>query len=197
MLWYHYIDDVFFIWTHGEENHESFINDLNNYHPNINFIHESNKEHIPFLDLNVNLLSNKFSTDLYIKSTDRHQYLHYTSSHPEHTKKSVVYSQALRLSRICSEEKDFEKHICEMKSWFSWMGYLQKLVETEASKVKFSGQRVFHWTKAEKGVLLVVTYQPLLKIIGKIIHDNLYLLYMNGELKHLFTPGPIGPLQKF
>ena len=88
-----------------------FLNNLNNYHPNIKFTHESNKEHIPFLDLNVNLSGNKLSTDLYIKPTDRHQYLHYTSSHPEHTKKSVVYSQALRLSRICSEEKDCEKHL--------------------------------------------------------------------------------------
>ena len=157
----------------------------------IKFTHESNKEHIPFLDLNLNLSSNELSTDLYIKPTDRHQYLHYTSSHPEHTKKSVVYSQALRLSRICSEEKDFKKHIGEMKSWFSQRGYPQKLIETETSKVKFSGQRVFHRTKVEKGVPLVVTYHPLLKTIGKIIHDNLYLLYMNEELKHLFTPGPM------
>ena len=106
-LWYRYIDDVFFIWSHGEEKLASFIDDLNSYHPNIKLTHESNKQHISFLDLNVNLSGNKLSTDLYIKPTDRRQYLHYTSSHPEHTKKSVVYSQALRLSRICSEEKDF------------------------------------------------------------------------------------------
>ena len=81
LLWYRYIDDVFFIWTHGEEKLASFIDDLNNYHPNIKFTHESNKEHIPFLDLNVKLSGNKLSTDLYIKSTDRHQYPHYTSSH--------------------------------------------------------------------------------------------------------------------
>ena len=108
LLWYRYIDDVLFIWTHGEEKLASFLKDLNNYHPNIKFTHELNKEHIPCLDLNVKLSGNKFSTDLYIKSTDRHNY---TSSHPEHTKKSVVYSQALRLGRIYSEEKDFEKHV--------------------------------------------------------------------------------------
>ena len=126
-----------------------------------------------------------------VNSTDRHQYLHYTSSHPEHTKKSVIYGQALRLNRICSEEKDFEKHICEMKSWFSQRGYPQKLIETETSKVKFSGQRVFHRTKVEKGVPLVVTHHPLLKSIVKIIYDNLYLLYMNEERKHFFPPGPM------
>ena len=92
LFWYHYIDDMFFIWTHGEEKLISFLNVRNNYHPNIKFIHESNKEHIPLLDLNVKLSGNKLSTNLYIRSTDRHQYLHYTSSQPDHTKKSTVYS---------------------------------------------------------------------------------------------------------
>ena len=81
---------MFFIWTHGEEKPASFIDDLNSHHPNIKFTHESNKQHIPFLDLNVNLSGNKLSTDVYIKPADRHQYLHYTFSHPEHTKKSDV-----------------------------------------------------------------------------------------------------------
>ena len=92
------------------------------------------------------LSGKKNCTYLYIKSTNRQQYLHYTSSHPEKTKKSLVYSKALRLSCICSEEK---------------------------------------------GVPLVVTYHPLLKSIGKIIYDNLNLLYKNEELKQLFTPDPM------
>ena len=157
----------------------------------LSLFHQSNKEHIPFLDLNVKLSGNKLSSDLYIKSTDRHQHLHYMYSHPEHTKKSVVYSQALRLSRIFSEEKDFEKHTCEMKWWLSQRGYPQKLIETGNSKVKFCGQRVFHRTKVEKGVPLIATYHPLLKTIGKIIYDNSYLLCMNEELKHIFTSGPV------
>ena len=139
------------------------------------------------LTLNLKLLSNKFSTDLYITSIGRHQYLYFTSSLTEHTKKSVVHSQALKLSWVCSEEKDFEKHICEMKSWFSQRGCPQKLIETETSKVRFFGRTVFHRTKVENGVPLVVTYHSQLKSIGKIIY-NLYLLHMNEELKHLFTP---------
>ena len=107
LVWYRYIDDIFFIWTHGEEKLKFFLADLNKYHPNINFTHESNKECINFLDLKVSLLDNKLSTDLYIEPTDRHQYLHYSSSHPDHTKKLIVYSQTLRLNRICSVEADF------------------------------------------------------------------------------------------
>ena len=66
LLQYRYTEDVFFVWTHGEEKLPSVIYDLNNYHPNITFTDESNKEHIPFLDLNVNMSGNKLSNDLYI-----------------------------------------------------------------------------------------------------------------------------------
>ena len=61
LLWYCYTDDAFFIWIYGEEKLASFMKDINNYHPNINFIHEFNEEHIPFLDLNVKLFGTKLS----------------------------------------------------------------------------------------------------------------------------------------
>ena len=48
----------------------------------------------------------------------RHQYLHYLSAHPFHTKKSVVFSQTLQTSKLCSSEKDFENQKGEMKSCF-------------------------------------------------------------------------------
>ena len=63
----------------------------------------------------VSLLDNKVSTDLYIKPTDRLQYLHYSSSHPDHTQKSIVYSQTLSLNRICSVEPGFVQHKKEME----------------------------------------------------------------------------------
>ena len=42
--------------------------------------------------------------------------------------------------------------------------YPQNIIETETSKFNFSGQRVSHMTKVEKGAPLVVTYNPLLKL---------------------------------
>ena len=40
---------------HGKEKLASFLNISNNYHSNINFTHESSKEHTPFLDVNMKL----------------------------------------------------------------------------------------------------------------------------------------------
>ena len=35
LVWFRYIDDVFFIWAHDKEKLEEFLKDFNNYHPNI------------------------------------------------------------------------------------------------------------------------------------------------------------------
>ena len=75
-VWVRYIDDAYFIWTHGLDKLVSFISEFNNYHPNIKFIYESNNENITFLDLSFSLSWNKLTTDLYTKSADKHQYLY-------------------------------------------------------------------------------------------------------------------------
>ena len=192
LVWFRYIDDVFFIWTHGPDKLVSFMTEFNNYHPNIKFTYESNKENITFLDLNVSLSGSKLTTDLHTKSTDKHQYLHYTSAHSAHTKRSIIYSQALRMSRICSYKNDFEKHLVDMKSWFQARGYPSDLIQKETNKVKFSGNRDKNKSKKKsKGVPLVITFHPLLKDAGNIIHKNLYLLYMDQEAQRVFTPGPM------
>ena len=49
------------------------------------------------------------STNLYVKETDSHQYLHPSSCHPYHCVKSIPYSQALRLNRICSKNTFTQK----------------------------------------------------------------------------------------
>ena len=70
---------------------------LNEFDPCIKFTYESNKESIAFLDINVSLINGKVFTDVYVKHTDRHQYLHYLSAQPYHTK---LKSQ-LSLARFC------------------------------------------------------------------------------------------------
>ena len=78
LVWFCYIDDVFFICTHGKEKLSLILEDLNSFQSSIKFFHEVNKESIHFLDLNVRLSNGNISTVLYPKPTDRHQFLHYT-----------------------------------------------------------------------------------------------------------------------
>ena len=96
LLWFRYIN-VFFLWTHGEENLKWFLDNLNNYDHNIKCTYEYSKNEILFLHLKVGIKNCYITTDLYVKDTDRHQYLHYTSAHLYHTKRSVVLSKLFAL----------------------------------------------------------------------------------------------------
>ena len=37
LVWFRYIDDIFFIWTHGKEHLETFLQELNNFNPDLKF----------------------------------------------------------------------------------------------------------------------------------------------------------------
>ena len=71
---------------------KKFMEKFNNFTPTLRFTYES----ISFLDLIITVSERKLKNTLHKKSTDRHKYLHYASSHPEHTKCSVVFRQTLR-----------------------------------------------------------------------------------------------------
>ena len=68
-----------------------------------------------------------------MKPTDRHQYLRYLFSHFKYTKRSIVYSQILRINRLCSLEKDFNYHELSMKDYFVKRGYPESVTEKTIS----------------------------------------------------------------
>ena len=138
-------------------------------------------------------MDGKISTDLFVESADRHQFLHYTSSHLEHTKRSIVFSQELRVSRICSYESDFVRHLGNMKLWFPERGCPLNLVESRTKKFKFtSNVNNRNIGKSTKRVPFVMTYHPKRKsLINKILTKNVYLLYMDNKVKKVFTPKPM------
>ena len=72
LVWFRYIDDIFFIWTNGENSLKNLMMEFNNFNPNIKFTYEFCEESINFLDLNVKLSNAKLQTSLYVKSTDCH-----------------------------------------------------------------------------------------------------------------------------
>ena len=67
-----------------------------------------------------------------MKLTDRHKYLHFSSADPNHTKRSVVFSQALRISRSCSKESDFEGNKEKMRSWLVKREYHDSFLNKES-----------------------------------------------------------------
>ena len=89
-LWWRYIDDIFFLWEHGEEKLKSFIDKINKMHPTIKFTADWSKTSINF-DLTVSTTKGIMETDLYVKPTDSHQYLLSSSCHPFFIAKRLYY----------------------------------------------------------------------------------------------------------
>ena len=93
-----YIDDIFIVWEEGENSLSDFITHLNSCHTTIKFTSEQSTSRVNCLDTTVHIDENrKLYTNLYSKPTDSHNYLLYDSAHPQHTKRSLPYSQFRRL----------------------------------------------------------------------------------------------------
>ena len=93
----------FFVWEHGEESLQKFLNKLNTFHPTIKLTAEYSEEAIKFLDVNVRLVEGELMADLSVKSTDTYHFLDPSSFHPCYCKKGIPYCQALSLNRISSD----------------------------------------------------------------------------------------------
>ena len=134
-IWLRDIDDILFIWTHGEEQLNFFFKDLNDFHSNLKF---TSQKGVDFVDFNVSLKGGAVFTDLHIKPTDGHQFQHYKSSHPSHKKKKKIpLSQSLKISRLCSSQNGFNglnDHFSNVSDWFLARDYPQKLVNLLVNK---------------------------------------------------------------
>ena len=164
-LWWRYIDDIFFIWEHGEEKLRNFVKTLNEIHPTIKFTAEWSQKSINFLDVTVSLIDGQIETDLYVKPTDSHQYLHSSSCHPYHCKKSIPYSQALRLNRICSKNIFFDIHCNNLEKWLSERGYSEKLVRKKILKARSqSRETLLNKEKLLRNDELLLTLRTILSL---------------------------------
>ena len=70
-------------------------------------------------------------------------------------------------------------------------GYPEKVINAEMCKVRFNSENRRFNNKQEKEVPFVVTFHSHLKVLQRIVDKHLHLLYMNDEVKRVFTPKPM------
>ena len=174
------------VWAHGEEKLDNFITYLNNIHPTIKFTSERSTSSIPFLDVNVLLENGKIETDLFCKPTDKHQYLLHSSSHPYHTKRTIPYSLALRLRRICPKDEFFELRSAELLSYLIKRGYKERFVREQISRAKQIPRsetlQEHNRDKDKSPVPFTITYNPALPNIQEILHKKQPILHSTNHL---------------
>ena len=144
----------------------------------------------------IKIKEGRIITDLYCKPTDGHQYLHYDSCHIDHIKRLVIFSQTLRLKRICSEKNDFDVHVEDLETWFRKRGYPDYLVKEQVEKALRFTPSDENNSKKVNGVPLVVTYNPEFKNLFQVIRKKLPLLYADEEVKKVFSPAPFGSFRR-
>ena len=110
------------------------MEDLNKFHPDLRFIYEKSRDKIDFLDVVIKIKEGKITTNLFCKPTDGHQYLHYDSCHAEHIKRSIDFSQTLRLKRICSEKRDLDYNVEDLREGFRKRGYPEQMIKNQVAR---------------------------------------------------------------
>ena len=111
-LYKRYIDECVGATSSSREELNLFINSVNSFHPALKFTWEISENSLAFLDIKLSINDNGLSTSVHYKPTDSHNYLLHSSSHPQHVKNAIPFSQFLRLRRLCSDDTDFNNK-CE------------------------------------------------------------------------------------
>ena len=123
------------------------------------------------------------TTDLYTKTTDKHQYLLHSSCHPQHTKRAISFSLALRLRRIRSSDETFKQRSNELKSYLNKRGYNLSCTQALTPKDATTANQ-------PQRIPLVITYNPALRYVSSIINKHFNILSSSPRCTNVFKAKP-------
>ena len=111
LLFYRYLDDIFFVWTGSEDELMEYERYLNNLVDGITIKLCYSAVSVDFLDTTIykheESETDVLYTRVFFKPTDTHQLHEKSSFHPRHVAKGVLKSQVLRFKRISTTYADY------------------------------------------------------------------------------------------
>ena len=190
-----YIDDIFLLFKGTETQLLHLLDWLNGFYPTIKFTANHNfiERTVQFLDVLVKIDENgKITSNLYRKSLTNYIYLLPSSAHPRHVPINIPYSLALRLRRICSEEKDFLIKSKELLELLLERNYRKKELLDVIEKVKRINRSVLLVKKLKPDNLkqnLIISYMPQLPPATTILNQHKTLLLEDMDMRKVFKHG--------
>ena len=186
-----FIDDIFLIWTGTRDQLMKFKQQINEIHPSIKFDFNFSNKEINFLDTIVyyKTQSGQLETKIYRKESNRKAYLHGKSEHPESLKRSIPFSQALRLRHICSTNSEFQDSCDKLRNKLLERGCKQQEINEGIERTKTLDRKKLLEEKAKKQsnrVPLVLTYNRTLLNVKRAISNNCNFLHINHEFIDVF-----------
>ena len=127
------------------------------------------------------LINKVYEKTIKLGLTDTHQYLHATSCHVYHSKKSIPYNQALRFNRI----QFFDKMCNDLEVWLKNRGYNEKLVRQQILKArKYRSTERLYSQRAEvheNNLVFNITYYQIFSKFKNILFKIHLLLHRIGN----------------
>jgi hypothetical protein len=200
LVWWRYLDDIFMIWTEGEDQLSKFIEALQNFtktknmSTSLQFEVNMSREEVTFLDTTIRLNNGCLTSDLYSKPTDSHFFLRRDSCHPNHCKTGLIYSQFLRLKRICSTNEAFLRRALEFRRYFLNRGYTRHQIDTaylKSSTLKREDLLKYKEVKPTNRVPCVVTYHPNITRLSSILREHIPILAVDDICRKAFPEAPM------
>lgn len=166
--WFRFVDDVFAVWG-GEIGTLLFFDQYLNYLiPGLKFNMVYSGIEIPFLDTMFKINQMKIESDLYVKSTDRNQLLHFDSFHPQSVFNSIPKSQLMRVPRIVSDPQCREERLQEMETKLINRNY----PEASIRKERLHLNKIRTNEKHTKRIPFVTQFHPFSHMVFNIIKKH-------------------------
>ncbi len=201
LLWKRFIDDIFLIWTHGEESFQTFIKHLNSVHPTIKFEITYSTKQVNFLDTTVYITpQNTLATTLYTKPTDCMPLLDQSSHHPETCKKSLIYSQMLKYKRIITNDKEFQEKAQNLRVILLGRGYKDRDILPHITKASSYTQSQLLAdsppTNNTRTLPFVIPYNPDLTPLPHILNQHWHYIENDPVLSQVWPKAPVIAYQR-
>ena len=200
LIWFRYIDDIFFIWCDGPEKLSEFLDHAQNFSDSrrmkskIKFEVNQSTEAVNFLDVMVRLNGTTLETTLYSKPTDAHMYLNTSSNHPKHVIKNIPKGQFIRIRRICSNLDEYKRNSTILSEFLVKRGYNRKSLESAICEVSAMERKDLlldkEKPKKDPQMIFVSEWHPSLSKLPTILKKHYHLLQSDQNLSEVFPEPP-------
>ena len=114
--------------------------------------------------------------------------------HPQHTKKAIPFSLALRIRRICSTDANFTLRLNELRTYLLARGYGNTFLDSQFKRAtNISRTEALHTNRHDSidRLPFVVTYNPSLPHISNILRKHFHILLSSKRCREVFKHPPI------
>ncbi len=193
LQWKRFIDDIFLIWTHGEQSFHSFVQHLNSFHPTIKFeVTHSTKS----VNFHILYHPTKHTPNHPLHQTHRsHTTFTPQVTSPNTCKQGLIASQMLRYRRIITDDKEFQQKAQNLRTALIGRGYKDKDILPHIDKAStFTQSQLLSSTSSPnttRTLPFVIPYNPDLAPLHHILKQHWQYIENDPVLAQIWPNQPV------